>query len=91
MFCSAQDLCSGRKNRLKLSFPAPFFGSFFGRAKNEQRNLGQAKEPSGQKVMTLKIKYIPRARRRQMNNKVLGEQKMNKRKYLFNLCPASSV
>jgi hypothetical protein len=25
------------QKRLKLSFPAPFFGSFFGRSKNEQR------------------------------------------------------
>jgi hypothetical protein len=28
--------CSGRTNSLKLSFPEPFFGSFFGRAKTEQ-------------------------------------------------------
>jgi hypothetical protein len=30
-------LCSRQTKSLKLSFPAPFFGSFFGRAKNELR------------------------------------------------------
>jgi len=32
-------LCSGRANKLQLAFSAPFFGSFFGRAKNEQRKM----------------------------------------------------
>jgi len=38
---------------INFSFWASFFGSFFGRAKNEQRNFGQAKEPSGQKARIL--------------------------------------
>jgi hypothetical protein len=35
---------SERRAWLKLSFPAPFFGSFFGRAKNEQRIFGRPKK-----------------------------------------------
>jgi hypothetical protein len=34
-----QGTCSGRTARLKVLFPAPFFGSFFGRAKNEQEKI----------------------------------------------------
>jgi hypothetical protein len=37
-------MCSGRTKRRKLLFSAPFFGSFFGRAKNEQDQFGGAKE-----------------------------------------------
>ncbi len=53
---SAQGLCSGRTDGQNLSFPASFFGSFFGRAKNEQRNLGLVKEPSRTKRHGLQIR-----------------------------------
>ena len=37
---------------MKLSFPAPFFGSFFGRAKNEQMNRVQK---MNNKIIIIKI------------------------------------
>ena len=38
---------SARTNKLQLSFPAPFFGSFFGRTKNEQIDFGESKSKNG--------------------------------------------
>ena len=40
-------LCSRRTKSLGLAFPAPFFGSFFGRAKNEQENYIKIKKVTG--------------------------------------------
>jgi hypothetical protein len=45
MFGSANTATrSGRPNMLRLSFSAPFFGSFFGRVKNEQKKCFKTKK-----------------------------------------------
>ena len=51
-------LCSRRTKSLGLAFPAPFFGSFFGRATEEGFSLTSSTKSKNEQENYIKIKKV---------------------------------